>query len=255
MIAIMMPILECRGRYHQVSDLSKQPGRHASGAGVHGFSFGIPAFRVPVFGIPYFGIPWLGESPTVGFPYLRNPCPLNPCFLNSLCRIPCFWNSHLRNFSRIQAPLNQTPLRPPPKFWSACLLLVIAGTMAKDNPLPNPNQQQLLSGPFILLFAPFCDLNTPFPEINHSGPLHCPILESCVENCLHWGQSNLFDPAEWPKIGLLNPHFVDFPRRVPPCAVKTCAERPVFARAWGELRAADRSDVQGPVKQKASPGE
>ena len=30
-------------------------------------------------------------------------------------------------------------------------------------------------------------------------------------------------------------------RRVPPCAVKTCAVRPVFARAVGELQAADPS--------------
>ena len=44
-------------------------------------------------------------------------------------------------------------------------------------------------------------------------------------------------------------------RRVPPCAVKTCAVRPVFARLVGELRAADPSDVQGPVKQNASPGD
>ena len=42
-------------------------------------------------------------------------------------------------------------------------------------------------------------------------------------------------------------------RRVPPCAVKTCAVRPVFARVVGELRAADPSNVHGPVKQNASP--
>ena len=42
-------------------------------------------------------------------------------------------------------------------------------------------------------------------------------------------------------------------RRVPPCAVKTCAVRPVFVRVVGELRAADPSDVHGPVKQNASP--
>ena len=42
---------------------------------------------------------------------------------------------------------------------------------------------------------------------------------------------------------------------MPPCAVKTCAVRPVFARALGELRAADPSNVQGPVKQNVSPGE
>ena len=42
---------------------------------------------------------------------------------------------------------------------------------------------------------------------------------------------------------------------MPPCAVKTCAVRPVFARVVGELRAADPSNVQGPVKQNASPGE
>ena len=44
-------------------------------------------------------------------------------------------------------------------------------------------------------------------------------------------------------------------RRVPPCAVKTCAVRPVFAWMLGELRAADPSNVQGPVKQNACPGE
>ena len=44
-------------------------------------------------------------------------------------------------------------------------------------------------------------------------------------------------------------------QRVPPCAVKTCAVRPVFARVVGELRAADPSNVHGPVKQNASPGE
>ena len=35
-------------------------------------------------------------------------------FLNSHRWNPCFRNSHLRNFSRIQAPLIQTPLRLPP---------------------------------------------------------------------------------------------------------------------------------------------
>ena len=44
-------------------------------------------------------------------------------------------------------------------------------------------------------------------------------------------------------------------RRVPPCAVKTCAVRPFFARMVGELRAADPSNVQGPVEQNASSGE
>ena len=44
-------------------------------------------------------------------------------------------------------------------------------------------------------------------------------------------------------------------RRVPPCAVKTCAVRPVFARVVGELRAVDPSNVQGPVKQNARPGD
>ena len=42
---------------------------------------------------------------------------------------------------------------------------------------------------------------------------------------------------------------------MPPCAVKTCAVRPVFARVVGELRAADPSNVRGPVQQNASPGE
>ena len=49
--------------------------------------------------------------------------------------------------------------------------------------------------------------------------------------------------------------FLCLTRRVPPCAVKTCAVRPVFARVVGELRAADPNNVQGPVKQNASPGE
>ena len=40
-----------------------------------------------------------------------------------------------------------------------------------------------------------------------------------------------------------------------PCAVKTCAVRPVFARVVGELRAADPSHVQAPVKQNARPGD
>ena len=40
-----------------------------------------------------------------------------------------------------------------------------------------------------------------------------------------------------------------------PLSVKTCAVRPVFARVVGELWAADPSNVQGPVKQNASPGE
>ena len=44
-------------------------------------------------------------------------------------------------------------------------------------------------------------------------------------------------------------------RRVPPCAVKACAVRPVFARVVGELRAADPSHVQGLVEQNASSGE
>ena len=38
-----------------------------------------------------------------------------------------------------------------------------------------------------------------------------------IQNCLQWGRSNLVDPAEWPKIHLLNrdigEHFVDFPRK------------------------------------------
>ena len=50
-------------------------------------------------------------------------------------------------------------------------------------------------------------------------------------------------------------NYLTFFRRVPPCAVKTCAVRPVFARAVGELQAADASNVQGPVKQNSSPGE
>ena len=39
-----------------------------------------------------------------------------------------------------------------------------------------------------------------------------------------------------------------------PCAVKICAVRPVFARVVGELRAADPSNVQGPVKLNVSSG-
>ena len=43
--------------------------------------------------------------------------------------------------------------------------------------------------------------------------------------------------------------------RVHPCVVKSCAVRPVFAWVVGELRAAGTSNVQGPVKHNASPGE
>ena len=75
--------------------------------------FGIPAFGIPYFGIPGFGNICLGESPSVGFRYLRNPCFRNPCFRNPWLRNFWFRNPHLRNFSRIQAPLNQTPLRLP----------------------------------------------------------------------------------------------------------------------------------------------
>ena len=37
--------------------------------------------------------------------------------------------------------------------------------------------------------------------------------------------------------------------------VKTCAVLPVFARVVGQLRAADPSHAQGPVKQNARPGD
>ena len=40
-----------------------------------------------------------------------------------------------------------------------------------------------------------------------------------------------------------------------PCAVQTCAVRPVFVRMVGELRGADPSNVQGTAKQNASPEE
>ena len=57
-----------------------------------------PTFGIPVFGVPDFGILGFGNL------WLRNPW---------------FRNSHLRNFSRIQAPLNQTPLRlPRAKSWN-----------------------------------------------------------------------------------------------------------------------------------------
>ena len=69
-----------------------------------------PGFRNPCFRIPWLWNPCLRESPSVGFPHLRNPCFRNPWLRN-----PWFRNSHLRNFSRIQAPLNQTPLRLPPR--------------------------------------------------------------------------------------------------------------------------------------------
>ena len=42
---------------------------------------------------------------------------------------------------------------------------------------------------------------------------------------------------------------------MPPCSVKTCAVRPVFAQVVGELWAADPSNAQGFVKQIASPAE
>ena len=56
------------------------------------------------------------EESQCGFPYFRNPCPRNPWSRNSHLRNSWFRTSHLRNFSQIQAPLNQTPLRLPPKL-------------------------------------------------------------------------------------------------------------------------------------------
>ena len=73
-----------------------------------------PHSRFPTFRNPWLWNFWLGESPSVCFPYLRNPCSRNPCFLEFPPSNPYFRNSHLRNSSRIQAPLNQTPLRLPP---------------------------------------------------------------------------------------------------------------------------------------------
>ena len=69
----------------------------------------------------------------------------------------------------------------------------------------------------------------------------------------HHRQHNRYSPQN--TLGQVSvDHSYSF-RRVPPCAVKTCAVRPVFARVVGELQAADPSSVQGPVKQNASPGE
>ena len=42
-------------------------------------------------------------------------------------------------------------------------------------------------------------------------------------------------------------------RRVPPCAVKTCAVRPVFVRVVGSRGQQSQANVQGPMKQNASP--
>ena len=42
-------------------------------------------------------------------------------------------------------------------------------------------------------------------------------------------------------------------RRMPPCAVKTCAVRPVFARVVGELRAADPKQCPRARKAKCQP--
>ena len=43
---------------------------------------------------------------------------------------------------------------------------------------------------------------------------------------------------------------------MPPCAVKTCAVRPVFARAVGELQGSRSKQMPtGPMEQSASPGE
>ena len=44
-------------------------------------------------------------------------------------------------------------------------------------------------------------------------------------------------------------------RRVPPRAVKTCAVRPVFARVVGRCGQQSQANVQGPMKQNASPRE
>ena len=89
------------------------------------------------------------------------------------------------------------------------------------------------------------------------------LWEGCAPSELTYMKSIIAGPLHSSQNRLHTYFFVfgiDFPkndisRRVPPCAVKTCAVRPVFARMVGELRAADASNVQGPVKQNASPGE
>ena len=67
----------------------------------------------------------LRESPSVGFPHVRNPCLWNPWFRNSHRLDPCFRNPRRRNFIRIQAPLNQTPLRLPPSSAGVATLNVL----------------------------------------------------------------------------------------------------------------------------------
>ena len=72
----------------------------------------------------------------------------------------------------------------------------------------------------------------------------------------HWNFKCL--PGRWnslaPKFDQIFPirdfKFKAKSRRVPPCAVKTCALRPVFARVVGELWAAHPSNLQRPVKAK-----
>ena len=68
----------------------------------------------------------------------------------------------------------------------------------------------------------------------------------------HWGQSYYMPFFSFWGIIIGNYHLIignyyqerkkqPKDRHVPPCAVKTCAVRPVFARVVGELRAADPS--------------
>ena len=87
--------------------------------------------------------------------------------------------------------------------------------------------------------------------------LHSEIVSELISKNYTYTYSGRIRPRQGTEIcnfGALSP--LDFEnRRVPPCAVKTCAVRPVFARMVGELRAADPSNVQGPVKRNASPGE
>ena len=41
---------------------------------------------------------------------------------------------------------------------------------------------------------------------------------------------------------------------MPPCAVKTCAVHPVFARVVGSCGQQSQANVQGPMRQNARPG-
>ena len=75
-----------------------------------------------------------------------------------------------------------------------------------------------LQYPFNLCKVPRTKFSKAAFEFNVGGGLfHRHLNGTFYQNCLQWGRSNLVDPAEWPKIRLINRAFgkilSNFPRK------------------------------------------